>query len=462
MKQTTLKQAAIAAGVAASALCSISTQAQSADALLDKLVEKGILTTKEANDLKREADQGFTKAYQVKSGMPDWVTSLKLSGDFRARYEGNYYENDDPSTRGFSVQRDRYRYRLRFGAVATLKDNFEVGLRLASGDAASGFSTANPLSASSTFQDNGSRKGIFVDLAYAKWTALNNASANATLTFGKMESPFAFSYNVFDPDYNPEGLAGQFTYNLSSQHSIKAIGGGFVLDEFSLSTHDPLLVGGQLLLDSKWSKQLSSSLGAGILGIKSVQSLTNSVVPNINRGNTRSPGNAGGYPTFHFNPIVGDASLTYTLDSFPCYQGPFPVKLLGEYLNNPATSTKNEAFMGGVVFGKAGKKHTWELSYQYRYLGANSWYEELPDDDFGAFYGAEQPNAGFMNATTNPTGAGFGGGTNVRGHVAKATYSLTDSLAFIVTYYNAILINELPAGSKSGTSHLLVDLVWKF
>src|SRR6266496_2532453 len=138
MKQTTLKQAAIAAGVAASALCSISTQAQSADALLDKLVEKGILTTKEANDLKREADQGFTKAYQVKSGMPDWVTSLKLNGDFRARYEGNYYESGEGP---FAVQRDRFRYRLRLGAVATVKDNFEVGLRLASADAASGFST---------------------------------------------------------------------------------------------------------------------------------------------------------------------------------------------------------------------------------------------------------------------------------------------------------------------------------
>src|SRR6266536_3737751 len=99
MKKSTLKQAAIATSVAASALCSVPTQAQSADALLNKLVEKGVLTTKEADELKRESNEGFAKAYQVKSGMPDWVTSLKLNGDFRARYEGNYYENDDPSGR---------------------------------------------------------------------------------------------------------------------------------------------------------------------------------------------------------------------------------------------------------------------------------------------------------------------------------------------------------------------------
>ncbi|HYV31450.1 MAG TPA: hypothetical protein VEO53_10135, partial [Candidatus Binatia bacterium] len=237
--------------------------------------------------------------------------------------------------------------------------------------------------------------------------------------------------------------------------------GGFVLDEFAASTKDPLLVGGQLLLDSKWNKKLSTTIGGGMLGIRNSKILTNSVVPNVNRGNTRGPGQE---PTFHFNPLVADAAVTYTLDSFPCYKGAFPVKILGEYLNNPATSTKNEAFMGGIVFGKAGKKNLWELSYQYRYLGADAWYEELADDDFGGFYqNTSVPinrNDGFVTGT-NP-GAGYAGGTNVRGHVAKATYSLTDSLAFSVTYYNVILINEAPAGSKSGMSHLLVDLMWKF
>jgi hypothetical protein len=457
MKRTTLKLAAIALGMA-SVLCSTNSQGQSADALLDKLVEKGILTTKEANDLKREADQNFTKAYQVKSGMPDWVTSLKLNGDFRGRYEGFYSENSD------FIQRDRFRYRLRFGAVATLLDNFEVGLRLSSGDPVGPANTGNPVSANSTLQDNGTRKFLFIDLAYAKWNALHSQTAGASFTLGKMENPFTFSQMVFDPDYNPEGLAAQLSFAINDSQAIKANLGGFVLDEFQYSTHDPFLVAGQISLESKWTKKLSTSIGGGMLGIRSAVTLTNNTVPNINRGNTRRPGATDGLGTlaYNFNPFVADASLTYTLDSFPCYKGAFPVKVLGEYLNNPATSTKNEAFMGGVVFGKAGKKGLWELSYQYRYLGADSWYEELADDDFGAFYQQQQPNAGFFGTGLNGLGAGYGGGTNVRGHVAKATYSLTDSLAFIVTYYNAILINETPAGSKSGMSHLLVDLMWRF
>ena len=92
--------------------------AQSSDALIDKLVEKGILSVKEANELRAETDKGFSQAYSVKSGMPEWVNSLKFTGDLRLRYDGIY--NDDP---GF-VDRQRFRYRLRFGATAILNDHF--------------------------------------------------------------------------------------------------------------------------------------------------------------------------------------------------------------------------------------------------------------------------------------------------------------------------------------------------
>src|SRR5207249_3250500 len=148
-----------------------------------------------------------------------------------------------------------------------------------------------------------------------------------SMTIGKMETPFAMSYNVFDPDYNPEGVAGQFTYHFNSEHALKLTGGAFVLDELQFDTSDPYLLGAQLSFDSTWSKQLSSSLSGGVLAITSVTNLVNGAVPNINRGNTRT---LAGAPATYFNPLVGDASLTYTLDSFPGYKGAFPIKVLGE------------------------------------------------------------------------------------------------------------------------------------
>src|SRR5882762_5286776 len=112
-----------AAGAAVSVALSTAAQAQSADALIDKLVEKGILTTKEANELREEADKNFTTSYQVKSGMPDWVTSLKFNGDFRGRFEKHNMDNT------LANDRNRFRYRVRFGVTASLVDDFEIGLR---------------------------------------------------------------------------------------------------------------------------------------------------------------------------------------------------------------------------------------------------------------------------------------------------------------------------------------------
>ena len=95
-------------------------QAQSADALIDKLVEKGILNTREAQELRDESDKGFATAHAVKTGMPDWVSSLKMNGDFRGRFDGTYADNVT------SVDRNRFRYRLRFGVTANIVDDFEV------------------------------------------------------------------------------------------------------------------------------------------------------------------------------------------------------------------------------------------------------------------------------------------------------------------------------------------------
>ena len=136
------KYAALAGALALAAL-GATAQAQSVDALIDKLVQKGTLTVKEANDLREEADKDFTKADSVKSGLPEWVTALKWNGDFRSRFEGFY--SDNPA----AVDRNRLQYRLRLGLTVDMMDGVEVGVRLASiGDTAN-----NPISSNQTFDN---------------------------------------------------------------------------------------------------------------------------------------------------------------------------------------------------------------------------------------------------------------------------------------------------------------------
>src|SRR3954453_17825247 len=67
-------------------------QAQSADALINKLVEKGILTQTEAASLRSETTNDFNRAFGAKSGMPPWVNSVKFGGDFRGRYDGTFQD----------------------------------------------------------------------------------------------------------------------------------------------------------------------------------------------------------------------------------------------------------------------------------------------------------------------------------------------------------------------------------
>ena len=447
MKQTIFRYAVLAASAVAGSLYATNAHAQSSDALLDKLVDKGILTVKEAEDLRHESDKDFTKAYSAKSGMPDWVTALKINGDMRARYDYFKSENDA------FVERSRFRYRLRLGFVATIKDNFEVGARLTSSDPSGSFG-GDPISGNTTFQDNGAKKFVYLDLAYGKWQFINSKPLSSSITVGKMENPFLFSDAVFDNDYTPEGAGYNLTWRADDVHSLKLNAGIFVLDELGGDSKDPYLYGAQARWEAAWSKKVATSLGVGLLSIVNEQSLTNNAVPNQNRGNTRNAGT--GVLANNFNPIIADASLTYTFqDGLPVvYTAPFPIKVAGEYMNNLAASDRQQAASIGVTFGKAGKKGLWEVSYRYKYVGGDAWYEEFGDSDYGAFYAGTFPNSG--------SGAGYGAGVNLRGHVSRISYSPFDSLTLTATYYRAGLINEFPAGSNSDMSRLIVDAMWKF
>jgi len=424
-------------------------QAQSADALIDKLVEKGILNSKEAQELRDEADKGFTTAYSVKSGLPDWVTALKFNGDMRGRFEGFYAEN--PA----SVDRHRMRYRLRFGVTANLQNDFEVGFRLGSGDldgaAAALGSGLDPISNNQTFQNNASKKGIFLDLAYAKWSPLHTPDWSGSVALGKIENPFTTSDLVFDNDYTPEGVAVTLSYNLSQDHVAKWATAGFALDELSGNSQDPWLAGTQLRLDSMWNKHVSTSFGAGLLAIQKEQNLKNRDVPNSQRGNTRGADEA---PVHDFSLVYADAGLTYSLESFPMYEGPFPIRLSGDYLRNIDAAEGNEGFSLGVLFGKSGKKGLWDVSYTYKFLGADAWYEEFTDSDTGTFYQTALPNSAL--------GGGYGGGTNLKGHVVRIAYSPFDSLVLSAKWYGMEAINESPADSESMMHRIQVDAAWKF
>jgi hypothetical protein len=453
-KQNTTKLA-LFAGAAALASLSPQAHAQSAsDSLINKLEQKGILSSDEAKQLRTESQQDFNSsltnnlrgAYGSMTGMPSWVNNYKIYGDFRGRYDQLSVFNNEHAG---SAERTRLRYRLRFGIVANIVDNMEVGFRLGSGD-----SSGNPLSNNTTMENNFSKKPIWVDAAYAKWTAIKDDDWLLAGTLGKMDNPFNFTPMVFDPDLTPEGAAITGGYTINDSQSIGFAGAGFALDEESGSTQDPIMYGGQVMLNSKWNSKLASSVGVGAFSIVNAQQLTTANVPYNNRGNSRT---AGGALIHNYDPVIADASVTYTFDNGPFYQGHFPVKLAGEYINNTGTSDNNQGYWAGVTFGKSGKKHTWDLSYRYEYLQSDAWYDQLVDDDNAAYY---------QTAPSGGGSAGVYGGTNLKGHLVKFNYSITDYLTFSLTSYITDVINNKAYNNvsepNSSTLHFMADVMWKF
>ena len=454
-------EAWLAGAFAAAIGCLPALQAQSSDALLDKLVEKGILTTKEANELKQETDKGFNTAMQSKLGIPDWVTAIKLGGDFRGRFE----ENNAVST-AYS-DRDRFRYRLRFGAVVSLENNFDIGLRLASGNPMTGGAiNSNPggssVSANTDFNSLDSRKFIWIDAAFARWTPLKTGEWTLSGTIGKMDNPFQLSNMVWDYDINPEGGALQLAFHPSDKHALKMNSGIFVLDEINQGVgaiptlnpnHDPYLYGAQVVWEGKWHPRFETALGVAGFNIVHKDSLNAKAQPLYNSGNTRD---VNGFLAYNMNPIVGTASATYKLTSFPGYAGEFPIKVLGEYIDNPGAASNHSGYRVGVGLGKGGKKGTWELNYRYQRLDADAWLDALVDDDNGAYYAAGNPQLVGTGKTS-----GWFGGTNVRGHLVQASYFFTDYLNLSFTYYLNDLIINAP-GQTSDASHFMADLMWKF
>jgi len=468
--KSTPTKIALFAGATALMTLATQTHAQSSDALIDKLVDKGILTTKEAQELRDESDKGFSTAFQAKTGMPDWVTAYKFSGDFRGRYDEMASTDSNPNF----VQRNRFRYRLRAGVVVSMQGNLETGFSLTSADAAPGNGFGgNPNSGNTTLQDNGTKKGIYIDTAYGKWTPLNSEGWFLSTTIGKMYNPMQFTPAVFDADWTPEGAALQTGYTFNDQHSIVLNGAAFVEDQEVNgadvgSVRAPGLFTGQTIWNATWTQKLATSLGLGGYIIVNPQNLTTANVPYINQGNTRvfsaTPVPNGSYVLANnYAPIIADASVTYTLDSFPLYTGTFPIKVAGEFINNMGTRAKNngnnQGYWLGVTFGKSGTKHTWDISYRYEYLEADATYDQLADDDNGAYY---------QNA---PTGGAIGyfGGTNLKGHLIKANYSITDALTLSFTcYLNQLITPGLNTGTpptgepKNSAMHVMADLMWKF
>jgi len=450
---------------AAATFCSLARGSDpTADILLRVLVEKGVLTHAEAQEVRQEvaaamaeeAAGGEANGAVASAGgpraaanagprpsspsagpppqqqpryapMPDLLGGLKLYGDLRLRYQ---YENAE-SPDGENNDRSRWRYRARFGADFDYAD--------------SGFSMGARLETSSSNDSTNANFGGFFDktgdelrlgLLYARYR-----DESWDLRVGKHHEPFFLPSALWDSDLNPEGLSQTYRRGNWAFH-----GGQYVVDEERESRETP---GGPRVDDDFLFVGQAEWGGARGLRIAPIAMGTTDGVSTA----SESAAFAGENAVRHFDDFLFlGLPVEYRFDAAGSRHKAFAtygVNLQGDDLigdpNSPfhpaagstGSASRNQLFLAGYQVGLA----SWLFGLEYRYLEAASFTPNLSDSDFAKNH------------------------LNQSGFVIQSRYAFTDFLSGTLSYKFSDRIDDdfvSPVADVSETRILQLDLSSKF
>jgi hypothetical protein len=219
----------------------------SADALLDKLVAKGILRQDEAEQLKNESltnnAAGASNGRGMKFKIGKVIKDMELYGDVRMRYEYRAAQlaHEAGAYAGAFDTADRWRFSVRLGVRGDLvNDDFYYGLRLETAQNERSPWVTFGSGGSSPYNGPFSKSGdvIYLGQAYLGW----RPASWLDVSVGKVPQPLYTTSMVWDSDITPEGLVeklsfrsgpadifatlGQFIYQDVTPTSAAAIEGG--------------------------------------------------------------------------------------------------------------------------------------------------------------------------------------------------------------------------------------------
>ncbi len=372
------------------------------DILLRKLVDKGVLTPGEAQQIGTETkEQVKVEMAQGKySSVPAWVQNMKMKGDFRLRYQLDHAAGSTSR-----VYRHRERIRLRLGVESKVNDKILVGVGLATG--LNDGSTDASRSTNASLENGFSKKVISLDYAFAQYMP----ASGVTLVGGKFKNPLWEPGDlIWDTDINPEGAALQLTRKLGSGVEGFLNAGILVLDELSTSNRDPML---SVL-------QAGAKIGLGeSVSLKGAFSYYNAAKAkglklDGTTGTNTNTGTAGGNALVYNYSTLTPAVELKVKEPLKALGIDLPMlAVFGEYVNNPLVENSGNGYMVGMKFGadKIGKWGDWQFAYNYAQLEKDAILDILPDSDR------------------------VGGKTGVRAHEAILQFGLGKNTQLSVDYY---------------------------
>jgi hypothetical protein len=173
---------------------------------------------------------------------PDWVKSVRISGDFRLRYEWDIFDKRNspffpnfasldagapfdlnnaagtsPPLLDTTQDRQRLRERFRLGIGAQIDDEWAAGVRLATGN------TTNPVSTNTTLGTSLADDSFNLDRAFVRYQPLSWITA----WLGRFPDPWFTTDLVWDEDVNFDGVAAQLSPQITDQLKSMVTFGAF-------------------------------------------------------------------------------------------------------------------------------------------------------------------------------------------------------------------------------------------
>lgn len=374
--------------------------------------------------------QAKADGWGVPGALPEWIKSVKLYGDVRARAQGDLYASDNATNvylnfdavnaaggRGragvnalLNVTEDRNRFvgRVRTGFNAQLGNSFNLDVRLASGNLRS------PVSTNQTLGNYGGRWQVNVDKAAVIWNPINaEHDREFDLRVGRFNNPFvSINELVWDNDLTFEGIAATYAMDLFGnapermERGLFLTVGAFPLQEVELSKDDKWLYGGQLGAEFTFGRQTRLRFASGYFYYDNITGIRNSFESSVfdytapaflQKGNTLFSirnDNDNGTDLFALAGKYELANASLWLDmGF----GDTHLMVGGEYVKNLGWETddvlqrsgglvdeRTEGYEFGVTVGHptVAALWDWRAFMSYRYIERDAVLDAFTDSDF--------------------------------------------------------------------------------
>ncbi len=431
----------------------VAANAQSLEsaALVDALLQKGVLTTQEAEDIKADLAKEYQSTAGGKLDINRNVKKLKLYGDFRGRYELREVRPAGRTNPNQVGDQWRSRFRLRVGAEYQYSEGFTAGFELGSGATGNGSDQrSNNVDLHDTFSFN----QIAITKAFAKVDVVKYLDKDLYLDkieigFGKFANPLLSTSMMWDADITPGGAWQTFdkTFEVDGTKIKPFITTGqWVVDQAFNSTFAgpggnsdvsqlwmvPIQGGVDVRFENKNRFRFAATyyymFGDYVDGANAVAGQN----PGIggwnaagNRGNANNGqfGGAGQLPSdrSNRNNDLRPITLYFDYTFAKTWSEDVPLRLTTELLYNPQMNTANTGVQAGLQLGQTRKKGQWTAGAFFQYLEQNAWLDSFTDSDFS------------------------GGSVNRWGGRFNAGYALTDFATINATYFLVDVIRQDPA-----------------